>query len=80
MTILTAAEARKRLSELLDDVSESHIPIQITGKRHSAILVSEEDWRAIEESLYLHSIPGMTKSIVKGMETPVDECVEELDW
>jgi prevent-host-death family protein len=80
MTTLTVTEARKRLYSLLDEVAESHEPVQIAGKRHSAVLVSEEDWRAIQETLYLISIPGMRESIRKGLKTPVEECDEELDW
>ena len=59
MTTLTATEARKSLYSLLDDVAESHEPVQIAGKRHSAVLVSESDWRAIQETLFLVAIPGM---------------------
>ena len=80
MTSLSASEARKRLYRLLDEISESHEPIHITGKRHSGVLVSEEDWEAINETLYLLSIPGMRDSIVKGLKTPVEKCSEELDW
>ncbi len=80
MPTITATEARKNLYRLLDEVSESHEPIQITGKRGNAILISEDDWRAVQETLYLHTIPGMKESIVEGMKTPVDECDEELDW
>lgn len=80
MTTLTATEARKSLYNLVDDVALSHDPIQIVGKRNSAVLVSEEDWRAIQETLYLTSIPGMRASIEKGLKTPVSECVEELEW
>jgi len=80
MTSLKATEARKRLYKLLDHVAESHEPVQIAGKRHSAVLVSEEDWRAIQETLHLTSIPGMRESIIKGMKTPVEKCDEELDW
>ena len=80
MTTLTATEARKQLYTLLDAVYESHDPIQIAGKRHSAVLVSEDDWRAIQETLHLVSIPGMKDSIVKGMKTPVDKCDKDLDW
>jgi PHD/YefM family antitoxin component YafN of YafNO toxin-antitoxin module len=80
MPTITATEARKSLYKLLDDVSESHEPIQITGKRSNAILIAEDDWRAVQETLYLHSVPGMRNSIVKGMNTPVNECDEELDW
>lgn len=80
MATLTATEARKRLYTLVDDVAESHEPIQIVGKRNSAVLVSEEDWRAVQETLYLASLPGMRKSIRESLKTPVEECDEELDW
>ena len=80
MTTISATEARKSLYKLLDEVSESHEPIQITGKRNTAVLVSEDDWRAIQETLYLHSVPGMTDSIREGMNTSVEECDKDLDW
>jgi prevent-host-death family protein len=80
MTSITASEARKRLYNLVDDVAESHEPVQIAGKRHSAVLISEEDWRAIQETLYLASIPGMRESIRKGLKTPVEKCAEEREW
>ena len=80
MTVITATEARKQLYKLLDDVAQSHEPIQISSKRSNAILISEDDWRAVQETLYLHSIPGMSESIREGMETPVAECDEDLDW
>ena len=80
MTTITATEARKLLYKLLDDVSESHEPIQITGKRSTAVLLSEDDWRAVQETLHLLSVPGMRQSILDGMKTPVAECDEVLDW
>lgn len=80
MTSITATEARKQLYALLDDVAESHEPIQIIGKRCSAVLVSEDDWQAIQETLYLATIPGMRDSIRKGLKTPVGKCAKELDW
>lgn len=80
MTTLTATEARKCLYSLVDDVAESHDPVQIVGKRNSAVLVSEEDWRAIQETLYLTSIPGMRESITEGINTPLEECEEEPGW
>ncbi|MDP2182291.1 MAG: type II toxin-antitoxin system Phd/YefM family antitoxin [Actinomycetota bacterium] len=80
MTNITATEARKQLYRLLDEVSDSHEPVQITGKRGNAVLVSEDDWRAVQETLYLVSIPGMRESIIEGMATPVDELEDELDW
>jgi prevent-host-death family protein len=80
MTTITATEARKRLYTLLDEVADSHDPVQIAGKRNTAVLISEDDWRAIQETLYLHAVPGMRESILEGMRTPVDECEEDLDW
>lgn len=80
MPTLTATEARKRLYSLVDEVKESHEPIQIVGKRSSAVLIAEEDWRAIQETLYLTSIPGMRESIQEGLGTPVEECDEDIDW
>lgn len=80
MTTMSASEARKRLYSLVDEVKESHEPVQIVGKRSSAILVSEEDWRAIQETLYLTSIPGMANSIRVGLETPIEECDEDPGW
>jgi len=80
VTTMSATEARKQLYQLLDDVSRSHEPVQITGKRGNAVLVSEEDWRAVQETLYLVSIPGMRESILEGMTTPADELVGEPGW
>ena len=80
MTTVTATEARKVLYKLLDEVSDSHEPVQITGKRGNAVLVSQEDWDAVQETLYLVSIPGMRDSIIEGMSTPVDELEDKLDW
>ncbi len=80
MTTLTATEARRSLYSLLDDVAESHKVIQITGKRNSAVLISGEDWSAIQETLFLTAIPGMRKSISEGMKTPVTKCAKELKW
>jgi PHD/YefM family antitoxin component YafN of YafNO toxin-antitoxin module len=80
MKTITATEARKILYRLLDEITVTSEPVQITGKRGNAILVSEDDWRAIEETIHLMSIPGLAESIRKGMDTPIEECVEELDW
>ena len=80
MTGITATEARSNLYRLIDEAAESHQPIVITGKRNSAVLISEEDWSAIQDTLYLLSIPGMRESVREGMDTPTDECDEGLDW
>jgi antitoxin YefM len=80
MTVLKVSEARANLYQLIDETAQSHQPVTITGKRHNAILVSEDDWRSVQETLYLVSIPGMRESIIEGMQTPVEECAEELEW
>ena len=80
MTTLNATEARSKLYSLIDEAAESHQPIRITGKRSNAILLSEEDWISINETLYLVSVPGMRESIIEGMKTPLEECDKEIDW
>ena len=79
-TNYSATEARKQLYGLVDQVQETHEPVWITGKRGSAVLVSEDDWRAVQETLHLVSIPGMRESIIEGMATPVAELADEPDW
>jgi len=80
MTVLSASEARDRLYRLIDEVARSHEPVHIAGKRTSAVLLSEEDWRSIQETLHLLSIPGMRESIREGLQTPLDECGKEPGW
>jgi len=80
MATVSATEARKRLYALIDEVGESHEPVQITGKRGNAVLVAEDDWRAIQETLHLASIPGMRESILEGMATDTAELSSELGW
>jgi prevent-host-death family protein len=80
MTGITATEARSNLYRLIDETAESHQPIVILGKRNKAVVVSEEDWAAIQETLYLLSVPGMRESVREGMEEQVSECANELDW
>jgi antitoxin YefM len=80
MTTVTATEARKQLYKLIDDVADSHEPVQITGKRGNAVLVGEDDWRAVQETLHLVSIPGMRESILEGMATPVEDLEDQLHW
>ena len=80
MTTLTATEARKNIYSLVDEVNESHEVIQIQGRRGSAVLIAEEDWRALQETLYLSSVTGMKKSILKGMKTPIRKCSKKLVW
>jgi len=80
MVTITATQARQTLYNLVDEVSASHEPVQIAGKRNSAVLVSEEDWRAIQETLYLTSIPGVKDSILRGLKTPVEKCQKDPGW
>ncbi len=80
MTSLPVTQARSKLYQLMDEAAESHEPIQITGKRSNAVLVSEEDWRSIQETLYLVSIPGMRDSIRKGMAEPLGKSSAKPGW
>jgi prevent-host-death family protein len=80
MTTLNATEARSKLYSLIDEAAVTHRPILIMGKRGNAVLLSEEDWNAINETLFLLSVPGMRESIREGMETPLEECEKDLAW
>ena len=80
MQTLTASEARANLYRLMDQAAESHQPIVIAGKRGNAVLVSAEDWDAIQETLHLLSVPGMRESIKEGLAESVDSCAKDLDW
>ena len=80
MTIIKATDARSNLYSLIDEAAETHQPIVITGKRHNAVLVSESDWNAINETLFLLSIPGMRESIREGLAEEVDKCAKDIKW
>lgn len=80
MQILSASEARANLYRLMDQAAESHQPITIAGKRHDAVLLAAEDWQAIQETLYLLSVPGMRESIKEGMAESIADCSTELEW
>ena len=80
MTTLTASKARSKLYRLIDETALSHQPVIISGKRAQAVLLSADDWNAIQETLYLLSIPGMRESIRKGLKTPVEKCAKNLKW
>ena len=80
MPNVTISEAHSNLNRLIDESVETHQPILITGKRNNAILVSEDDWSAIQESIHLLSIAGMRESIREGMVEPINECTYKLDW
>ena len=82
MKTITATEARARLFRLIDEVTDEHQPMLVTGKRNNAVLISEQDWREIEETLYLLSVPGLKEDLLEGVRMPVADCVAEdkLDW
>jgi prevent-host-death family protein len=80
MSTLNATEARSKLYALIDETKETHKPILITGKRGNAVLLAEEDWNAISETLYLVSIPGVRESIREGLATDLKDTEQELDW
>lgn len=80
MNTLNATQARSKLYSLIDETSTSHEPVMITGKRGNAVLIGEEDWKAINETLHLLSIPNMRETIREGLEASLDDCTQELDW
>ena len=80
MTTLNVTEARANLYKLIDDTTVSHEPVVITGKRGNAVLLSEDDWNAINETLHLLSVPGMRESILEGMQESIDSAATELNW
>lgn len=80
MSSINITNARKDLYRIVESVNETHDPIHITGKNSSAVLIGEDDWKSIEETLYLLSIPGMRDSIIDGMKTPIDKLESDLDW
>ncbi|AFY88485.1 type II toxin-antitoxin system Phd/YefM family antitoxin [Chroococcidiopsis thermalis] len=80
MNIFSATEARDNLYKLIDQTAESHQPVTIKGQHHSAVLVSLEDWTAIQETLYLMSIPGMKESILEARKEPIEESATKLEW
>lgn len=80
MPTVRATQAKSKLRQLMDQTARSHEPIVITGEGTNAVLLSEEDWRAIQETIYLLSIPGMRESIRKGLKTPLSNCAKDLRW
>ena len=80
MTTLNVTEARANLYKLIDDTTANHEPVVITGKRGNAVLLAEDDWNAINDTLHLLSVPGMRESIVEGMQESIDSASTELNW
>ena len=80
MNTVTASQARAGLYRLIDHIAETHKPVVISGKRANAVLVSEEDWSAIQETLYLLAVPGMRESIKDAMAEPLAKSKKTLKW
>ena len=80
MKSISATKARERLYRLIDETAESHEPVLVTGKRGNAVLMGEDDWRAIQETLFLLAIPGMRETIREGLDTPLEETQPEPGW
>jgi len=78
--VMTVSQARANIYKIMDETAQTHQPIMITGKRNNVVMVSEEDWNAIEETLYLNAIPGMAASIQEAMEAPNSEFSEDIEW
>ncbi|MCA9370670.1 MAG: type II toxin-antitoxin system Phd/YefM family antitoxin [Candidatus Peregrinibacteria bacterium] len=79
MTIISITKARAQLYKLIDILQKGQPPVFITGKTGNAVLVSEDEWRSISETLHLLSIPGMKESLQEGMNEGIDDCVETID-
>lgn len=80
MDTVKATEARAKLYGLIDQVEESHKPVLITGKRSNAVLIAEDDWKSVQETLYLLSLPGMRESLIQGVSTPTSKLKKSLSW
>lgn len=80
MEIYTTSQARENLFKLVDQTSTEHEPIYIVGKRHKAVLISEEDYSSMVETLYLTSVPGMKESLINASKMPLDQYSDSLDW
>jgi prevent-host-death family protein len=80
MEIYTTSEARTKLYKIVDQVSEAHQPVYIKGRRNKAVILSEEDFNNMQETLYLLAIPGMHEAIKKGIDEPIESCSDNLDW
>lgn len=82
MSTVNITNARKDLYNLVENVNRYSEPTLIVGKKGNAVLLSEDDWNAIQETLYLNSVNGMVESIISGGNTPLDECISEdmVEW
>ena len=80
MTVYTTSQARANLFKLIDETNLSHEPIHILGKKNQAVLISEEDYRSMIETLYITSIPGMKESILAASREKIENFSDKIDW
>jgi PHD/YefM family antitoxin component YafN of YafNO toxin-antitoxin module len=80
MPVLNVKNVKERLDTILEAVQDTYEPLIIAGEKHSAVLISEDVWRSIEETLYLSSIPGMKESIISGMKEKIEDCTSTIEW
>jgi PHD/YefM family antitoxin component YafN of YafNO toxin-antitoxin module len=80
MPVLTVKNAKEKLDIILEEIQDTYEPLIIAGEKHSAVLISEDAWRSIEETLYLSSIPGMKESIINGMNEKIENCTTTIEW
>jgi prevent-host-death family protein len=80
METISASEARRRLEQLLDQINTSHQPVRIRGRRGRGVLIAQDDWNALQETLFLVSVPGMHECLIEGMATPTEDLENDLGW
>lgn len=82
MTNTNITNFRKKIYELLDQTIKYNEPINISTKNGNAVVLSEEDYNNIMETLYISSIPGLKEDIIEGMKENVEDCVseDEVEW
>jgi len=80
MSIITTTEARANLFKLVEQINTSHEPVHIKGKKHSAVIISEDDYNSLQETLYINSIKGLAQSIIKARNEPLEEYSDTLNW
>jgi antitoxin YefM len=79
MSIINATNARNNFFKVIDEAITTHEPVYVTGKNGNVVIISEEDWRSIQETIFLSGIPGMKEKIINGLNTPLEECVEDIE-
>jgi PHD/YefM family antitoxin component YafN of YafNO toxin-antitoxin module len=80
MATVSATRFRKDIFSLLSETIRDSTPLFVTTKEGNAVVISESDYNALQETLYLSSIPGMRDKVLDGMKTPLDECIIDNEW